>query len=191
MNSEISPDQIRIFKEATTDVMKLRLEEQEICSYWGIIFSPKGVATLTKQDITGFLRYEQNRRWKEISKEDVSSDMDRLRKALSILIDPSLPIVGRLNVLETGRGEYAIPYLGKAKLTPILLVASPKEYGVWNDYSERALRRMGLFPEFEPDWHLGEQYLAVNTVLVGLATEYKLSLWWLDIILERIALRIR
>jgi hypothetical protein len=117
--------------------------------------------------------------------------MDRLRQALLVLIDETRPLAERLDALEPGRGELAVPHLGKAKLSPILLVTYPRQFGVWNDYSERALRGMGLFPEFAPDWHLGEQYAAVNAVLVDLATRYRVSLWWLDVILERISRLVR
>jgi len=171
--------------------MQLRLQEQEVCGYWGVIFSPKGIASLTKQDMTGFLRYEQNKRWREISKENVTSDMDALRAALLLLVDESRPVVERLNALEPGRGRLAVPYLGKAKLTPILLVTHPRQYGVWNDYSERALKGMDLFPDFDEGTRLGDQYAAVNAVLVRLAADYRVTLWWLDIILERIARLVR
>lgn len=191
MLAQIQKNQIQLFKDATPSVIALRLEEQEVCAYWGIIFSAKGIATLTKQDMTGFMRYEQNRRWKEISKEDITGDMDILRASLAILIDPNRSIVDRLNDLEPSRGNHALPHLGKAKLTAILLVTHPKQYGVWNDYSERALRGLGLFPSFEDNWHLGEQYQAVNNVLLDLASEYRLTMWWLDIILEKIARMVR
>ncbi len=189
--SRISPDQIAVLRDATPGVMKLRLQELEVCQYWGVIFSAKGIATLTKQDMTGFMSYQQNKRWREISKEDVTTDMDRLRQALLCLVDESRPVVARLNLLEPGYGRLAVPHLGKAKLTPILLVAHPKQYGVWNDYSERALQNMGLFPEFAEGWHLGDQYAAVNHVLTRLATEYRVSLWWLDVILEQVARLVR
>lgn len=189
--SSIATDQIAKFRDATPNVLKMRLEEQETLAYWGVIFSPKGVATLTKQDMTGFMSYGQNKRWREISKEDVTADMDALRAALAGLIDETRPVAERLNELEPGRGQLAVPHLGKAKLTPILLVSQPKKYGVWNDYSERALRGMELFPAFEDGWHLGEQYAAVNEVLVRLATEYRVSLWWLDILLEKVARLVR
>jgi hypothetical protein len=191
MEAQISPDQIAKFRDATPGVMALRLQELEITQYWGVIFSPKGVATLTKQDMTGFLSYAQNKRWREISREDVTKDMEALRAALMVLVDESRPVAERLNELEPGRGALAVPHLGKAKLTPMLLVAHPKQYGVWNDYSERALRGMGLWPEFAEGVRLGDQYAAVNEVLVRLAGEYRVSLWWLDIILERIARLVR
>ncbi len=191
MSAQIHRNQIQLFKDATPSVMALRLEEQEVCSYWGIIFSPQGIATLTKQDMTGFMRYEQNRRWKDISKENVAEDLDCLKKALLILVDDTIPLADRLNDIEPGRGEHAVPFLGKAKLSAILLVTHPREYGVWNDYSERALRGMGLFPVFEDGWYLGEQYMAVNSVLQTLAKEYGLTMWWLDVILEKVARLVR
>jgi len=171
--------------------MSLRLQELEITQYFGVIFSARAVPTMTKQDMTGFLSFKQNKRWREISKEDVTADMPRLRVAMACLVDESRPIAERMNELEPGYGVLAVAHLGKAKLTPILLMSHPKQYGVWNDYSERALRGMGVFPEFAPEWHLGEQYQAVNDVLVGLATDYRVSLWWLDVILERIARLVR
>lgn len=191
----VSPNQlstqIAVLRDAQRDVLKQRLVELEVCEYWSVIFSPKGIASLTKQDMTGFMSYRQNRRWREISKEDVTSDLDRLRMALLTLIDETRPIEERLNLLEPSRGELAVPHLGKAKLTPILLVKYPRTYAVWNDYSERALRSMGLFPEFEDGWHLGEQYAAVNRVLVGLANEHNLTLWRLDYLLEQLARLVR
>jgi hypothetical protein len=189
--ADIPKEQIAEFRKSTPSVMNLRLVELEVTQYYGVIFSPRAVPTMTKQDMTGFLSYRQNKRWREISKEDVTADMPRLRAAIACLVDESQPISTRLGRLEPGRGELAIPHLGKAKLTPILLVCYPKLYGVWNDYSERALRGMGIFPEFAADWHLGEQYAAINEVLVQLADEYNVSLWWLDIILERIARLVR
>jgi hypothetical protein len=189
--SYISPDQVGVYRESTPGVMKMRLEEMEVTGYWSVIFSLKGVATLTKQDMTGFLSFAENRRWKEISKEDVTADMPKLRAALARLVDDSRPISERLNALEPGRGELAVGHLGKAKLTPLLLVSHPKLYGVWNDYSERALRAMELFPVEVPGERLGDGYQRVNEVLVGLASEYRVSLWWLDIILERIARTVR
>ncbi len=191
MPAQIPVDQIQTFRDNTPNVLALRMQEQEVCQYWSVIFSPRGISTLTKQDMTGFLSYRQNHRWREISRDDVTLDMERLRQALLVLIDESRPVAERLNMLEPGRGEFAVPHLGKAKLTPLLLVTHPKSYGVWNDYAERALRGMGLMPEFTEGMKLGDQYTLVNEVLLELSTKYRVSLWWLDVILERIARLVR
>ena len=191
MTAIIPANKIQEYRDSTPNVMALRLEELEVAQYWGVIFSPKGIASLTKQDMTGFLSYRQNKRWREISRDDVTADMDRLRAALLVLIDETRPIAERLNSLEPGRGELAVPHLGKAKLTPLLMVTQPKLYGVWNDYSERALTGMGLMPEFADGARLGDRYTVVNAVLVELSTTYRVSLWWLDVILERVARLVR
>jgi hypothetical protein len=184
-------EQIQIYRDATLNVLGMRMQEAEVCQYFGVIFSDKGINTLTKQDMTGFLSYRQNHRWREISREDVTADMERLRAALRILTDAQRPIAERLNLLEPGRGEGAVKHLGKAKLTALLLVTAPKEFGVWNDYSERALVNMGLMPEFEAGMGLGDQYNLFNMALTELSEHYRVSLWWLDIILERIARLVR
>lgn len=171
--------------------MALRLQEAEVCEYWSVIFSTRGIASLTKQDMTGFMSFRQNKRWREISRDDVTTDMPRLRDALMRLTDESVSLADRLNDLEPGRGGLAVPHLGKAKLTPILLVTQPRLYGVWNDYSERALRGMSIFPEASPGERLGDHYVRVNAVLSQLATDNRVSRWWLDIILERIARLVR
>lgn len=185
--ARISPDQIAVLRDKQAGVLAARLQEQEVCEYWGVIFAPKNLASLTRQDIKGFLRYEQNHRWRELSREDVAADMPRLRQALLMLLDDERPIAERLNALEPGRGELAVPHLGKAKLGAILLVTHPRAYGVWNDYSERALQGMGLMPEFATGARLGDQYAAVNAVLVELATTYRLTMWRLDMLLEQLA----
>lgn len=173
-------------KTAQTGGLQLRLIEQEVCEYWAVIFSLKGIESLTKQDMTGFLSFKQNRRWRDISKEDVTLDMPRLRQALLILVDENRPIEDRLQALEPGRGNYAIPYLGKAKLSPILMMSNPKKYGVWNDHSERALAAMSLMPTSK-NLDLGSRYAAFNAVLLRLAGTYGVSLWRLDGILEIIS----
>ena len=191
MTARIPVQKIQEYRDNTPNVMAMRLQGLEVTQYWSVIFSPKGIATLTKQDMTGFLSYRQNHRWREISREDVAADMERLQAALLVLVDETRPIAERLDLLEPGRGELAVPHLGKAKLTPLLLVTHPKQYGVWNDYSERALTGMGLMPEFPEGARLGDQYAQVNAVLTELAATYKVSLWWLDVILERIARLVR
>jgi len=202
-DAQIPLSKIAEFRDSTLNMLALRLQEQEVCGYFQVIFSPRGVATLTKQDMTGFLSFRQNKRWRELSKEDVTNDMDALRAALAVLIDESRPVAERLNELEPSRGAAAVPFLGKAKLTAMLLVTHPREYGVWNDYSERALRGLGLMPDFAvpvaeagddarpPVTRLGDQYALVNAALKKLADDNRLTMWQLDIILERIARLVR
>ncbi|HDP97806.1 MAG TPA: DUF1016 family protein [bacterium] len=77
--------------------------------------------------------------------------------------------------------------MGKAVVTPILLVAYPDKYGVWNQKSETALRQLNLFPEFRRGESFSDKYLKVNHVLNELKEKYAISLWQLDGIMGEIA----
>jgi hypothetical protein len=65
-------------------------------------------------------------------------------------------------------------------LTPILLIAHPDRYGVWNQVSEAALKHLHLWPEFDRGRPLGERYERINGLLLELAADVKVSLWTLD-----------
>jgi hypothetical protein len=122
----IPADQIAQFRDTTPSVMALKLQELEVTQYWGVIFSPKGIATLIKQDMTGFLSYRQNKRWREISKDDVTADMDRLRQALLVLIDETRPLAERLDALEPMvAGRYTRAHLTFGAISPSVGAASP------------------------------------------------------------------
>jgi hypothetical protein len=104
--------------------------------------------------------------------------MDRLRAAISILVDESLPIATRLTqVLE---GNARVAYFGKSIATPILQVVYPDKYGVWNSRSEQSMRDLGLWPDCPRDASVGEQYERANEVIRKVAAELNVDLWTLD-----------
>jgi len=105
----------------------------------------------------------------------ICGDMAKFRKALLILTDETRPIDARLN--EAGE---SITGLGKAIMTAILIVAFPAKYGVWNDTSEKAMLRLGIFPSKRRGASLGERYLEVNRLLKALAKALNVDLWTLD-----------
>ena len=112
--------------------------------------------------------------------------MNRLRQALAILVDESRPIRERLNELIPVRGPAFVPRLGKAVLTPILLISYPDRYGVWNQVSEGALKQLRLWPEFARNASFGERYERVNELLLELASGVGANLWTLDGIFWRV-----
>src|SRR6266516_5912507 len=60
------------------------------------------------------------------------------------------PLVTRgsgLNELVPARGPAYLPRLGRAVLTPILMISNPEAYGVCNNVSEKGLRMFSLWPE--------------------------------------------
>lgn len=103
--------------------------------------------------------------------------MEKLKRTLTFLLNESKSLTDRLNSLSPKNGEYYIKGLGKAIITPILLVVYPDKYGVWNQKSEDALKKLELFPEFQRGNSFGEKYAKVNNVLNNLKEKYAISLW--------------
>jgi len=77
--------------------------------------------------------------------------------------------------------------LGRAIVTPVLLVVYPNKYGVYNSKSEEGLKKLGLLPYLKGK-SFAEKYIEVNRILNGLASKYRVTLWQLDEIVGWIAL---
>ena len=149
---------------------------------FGRLFHPENLLRLTAEEFKEFLLYEHNRHWWGIHRHQARlvSDMDRLRKGLGILLDESRATGQRLDYIEPGNGPKPIPGLGKAVFTPILHVAYPDKYGVWNSVAESAMVRLQLWPSFGWGWSFGDRYVAVNQVLQEVADQLDIDLWTLD-----------
>ena len=146
-----------------------------------LVFKPDGLPKLTKEDFQSFLKFRNNQHWFGLQRTgpEIFSDMVRLRTALGVLLDESLPIYQRLNDLQPG-GRYAVPGMGRAVLSAILLVMYPDRYGVWNNTSQDAMKSLGLWPNFERGEPFGRRYVKVNNVLLDIARELGIDLWKLD-----------
>ena len=173
----------KIILEKTNDPWWLESEKKVIGKY-GQMFNPANLDQLTKEDFKSFLLIKNNLHWEGIHRQSnlITSDMEALKKCLKNLLNETIPIRERLNQVFNvkGRGEYVIKGLGKAVITPILLVVYPTKYGVWNNRSEIALKKLNLFPKFVPKDTFADKYLKVNEVILELAQKYNISLWQLD-----------
>jgi hypothetical protein len=70
--------------------------------------------------------------------------------------------------------------IGKGIATAILTVAYPQRYGVWNNTSEGALRKSGLWPTSERGEGIGGQYEKINGVLGRIVSDLGTDFWTLD-----------
>jgi hypothetical protein len=70
--------------------------------------------------------------------------------------------------------------IGKATATAILTVAYPDVYGVWNNTSEGALRKVGLWPHFGKGESVGAKYAKVNSLLAKFRLDLGTDFWTLD-----------
>ena len=141
------------------------------------IFSPEKIANLSEEDFRSFLYFENNRHWSGLYRHvtTLTEDMDALREALIILLNPDQPLASRYDK-AVGR----IKGFGKALATAILLVSSPDRYGVWNNTSESALKQVGLWQDLVRGKTAGQQYENLNLLLNQLAADLGIDLWTLD-----------
>lgn len=174
----------KIIKVKTVNDPWWNTSEQQVVGRYGKLFNPKNLDRLTKEDFKSFLLIKNNLHWEGIHRQGnmITSNMDVLINCLKQLLNENLPLKERLDQIFNvkGRGEYAIRGLGKAVITPILLVVYPNKYGVWNTRSEDALKKLNLFPEFSRKDTFADKYMKINSLLNELAEKHSISLWQLD-----------
>lgn len=158
--------------------------EEDVCKEFGDMFSLDNLGFITKGDFKRFLKFENNHHWKSLERlNHVTDNLPELISFLRILLDDNRSIENRLEELFPANGQHStISGLHRAIVTPVLLVTHPKEYGVWNGRSEKALALFGLMPEFASSDGFSSRYLRVNQVLKSLAARHTISLWQLDAI---------
>jgi len=156
--------------------------EQEVIARYGELFNPNNINNLTAEDFKSFLLFKNNRHWSGIFRTEnlVTIDMAKLREAIKILLDESQPLEKRLDVLFPPNRPNYIKGMGKAIATPILLMAYPDKYGVWNEPSQQGLKQLNLLPQFSRGASFAEKYMKINKALNDLASQYNLSLWQVD-----------
>lgn len=186
---KIDESKINIWKEAIINNPNRLQEEKDVIRKYGGMFRPDNLDNLTKEDFKSFLLFRNNKHWEGIHRQGnlVTADMNKLKKALEILLDEDKDIRDRLNKLFPPNNNNFVKGLGRAIITPILLVVYPQKYGVYNSKSEEGLKRMGLLPRFKKS-SFADKYIEVNKVLNDLATRYQVTLWQLDEIVGWMAL---
>lgn len=150
---------------------------EQVFAKYRPIFSPEHVPSLTKDQFTSFLYFENNRHWSGLYRQGLGAagDMERLREGLALLLDENGSIRERFaGALSMVSG------FGKAIATAILTVAYPEKYGVWNNTSEAALRQVDLWPNFEKGEGVGGRYEKINGLLLRLSSDLRIDLWTLD-----------
>jgi len=156
-----------------------------ISRYQPLFLNP---AALSWEEFESFLSFENNKHWKGLffQKRKLEAQFDQLKSALTLLVDESQPLETRLNQLIEKGGSHNIKGMGKGLITPILLVAYPDKYSVWNRNSQTGLEKLKIFPEFDRgrDFVKGEsfgsRYEKFNAILLKLAAELGVDLWTLD-----------
>ena len=141
------------------------------------VFSPDHVKEITAEEFRSFLLLENNHHWSGLHRQGprMCADMDKLRDALSMLLDEDQPVADRLD-----KATDMVSGMGKNIASAILLVTHPDRCGVWNNRSEAQMKRLRIWPHFERGESFGNRYVKVNQILLHLRDALKIDLWMLD-----------
>jgi len=154
--------------------------QQQVLARYQPAFAAANVKRLTPEEFKSFVYFENNQHWTGLNRLGwkACKDMAGLRRALRTLQDESRPVGRRLDEVIP-----AVPGMGRALATALLLVMFPDKYGVWNNNIESALKALGAWPELEWGLSEGDRYERINAVLLQLTEDLGLDLWSLDALL--------
>jgi hypothetical protein len=158
-----------------------KAETRAMVARYGPMFHPDNLSQLTREGFKSFLLFKNNKHWTGINRQSnmITTDMGKLREALGILLDESRAIGDRLEEVFPKGQPNLIKGLGRAVATPILAVAYPDKYGVYNSRIEQGLKTLGLHPIFHGE-SFARRYAEINGILNDLSQRYNLTLLELD-----------
>lgn len=150
-------------------------KRDEVLKRFGPLF--RDPEKLTQRDYLDFLSFQHNHHWTGLERlgRNAAEDMGRLRSAIELLVDETKPLPERFDTSSA-----MLHGVGPGTLTPMLLLAFPDRYGVWNGTSEPEMRERGFWPTFRRRASQGEKFEAINAVLLELSQSLKVDLWTLD-----------
>jgi len=155
--------------------------KDEVLARYQEVFTPDGISQLQTEDFRNFLMFRNNKHWTGLQRLGpwILKDLTALREALLELINEDVAVEKRLDSLLPG-GKARVTRLGKAVLTPVLLITQPEKYGVWNGTSEGAMKKLDLWPDFERGLSIGKKYKILNELMKRVAQDLDVDLWTLD-----------
>lgn len=141
------------------------------------VFTTKNVKNISADEFRSFLLFDNNHHWTGLHRQGsrMCSNMNSLRKALTILLDETGKVAERLD-----EAVNMVSGMGKNIATAILTIVYPDLYGVWNNRSEANMKQLDLWPNFSHGESFGSRYVKVNDILLQLREALEIDLWALD-----------
>lgn len=141
------------------------------------VFTDENVKNISADEFRSFLLFDNNHHWTGLHRQGprMCSNMNSLRKALTILLDETRKVAERLD-----QAVSMVSGMGKNIATAILTIVHPDLYGVWNNRSEANMKQLDLWPNFSHGESFGSRYIKVNDILLQLREALDIDLWTLD-----------
>jgi hypothetical protein len=154
-------------------------ERAAVLARFRALFNAEHLPELTADEFRSFLSFKDNKHWSNLERlgPRITKDMAGLRQALQVLLSVQDP--ARI-ASELDRALGLAFGMGKGVATALLLVMHDDIFGVWNSVTEDAMSEVGLLPAPTSGQTTGQQYAAINAVLLELKRELEVDLWTLD-----------
>lgn len=183
MTTGLTPELIGQLRANIVELRKSVLYQQiveprdQVLARFQPIFLMDHIPVIGAEEFKSFLLFKNNCHWTGLHRQGtrMCSDMIKLRRGLSTLLDEHRPLAERLDGANND-----VNGMGKNIATAILLIAHPDKYGVWNSQSEAQMRQFGIWPAFERGESIGARYAKVNQVLLQIRDALETDLWTLD-----------
>ena len=101
--------------------------------------------------------------------------IEELRDSLDFLLYDNIKLEGRFDECAAAHGAYKLPGAAEAFVSFLLCLHEPGLFGVWNNNSERLLRRLGTLPASMKQGPIGIRYQDVLEALGRVGSEFKLA----------------
>lgn len=168
-----------------SDVMHGRDHVLEV--YGPVFRSPRSL--LTPEILGRFLSFSENSHWTGLDRQrpKILGNFDQAQRSIASLVDRASQTVEVASVFEEALQR--VDGFGPGILSPILFVAYPDRFGVWNAKSEFALDKLGLGIVVDRGDNRGRKYEKFNAALVSVRNtlnretppgEHPIDLWVLD-----------
>ena len=118
--------------QADKDTQAMWAAKEEVFTQYKEVFALDRINDLTEEEFRGFLRFENNKHWTGLARKGAAllADMQKLREALTTLLDETQAVKTRLDKLIPKGGSPFLPNFGKALITAILHVTHPRQ--IWS-----------------------------------------------------------
>ena len=151
--------------KADADTDKVLAGRDEVFNHFGPLFIEGGDA-LTTQEFSDFLSFEKTCNWTGINRQQraLLGNFESVKKAIRVLMlkpEYNDNIADRME-----QAEKVAKGFGTGVSTPILHVAYPDYYGVWNTKAEFALNRLGLGIVEDKGDSAGRKYEKINSAML-------------------------
>ena len=109
------------------------------------------------------------------SKEFLGNSLEEIRDTLDFLLYDTITLEARFNECVAEGGAYKLVGAGKEFASFLLCLRQPALLAVWNASAEKALRRLGRYPQSMGKGHWGLRYLDLLDQAHRLRPEFGLA----------------